>query len=92
VQVTVPLTLTLTVPDQFTADLLHPTAAEPSYPSPRDPSALATRADAAGLVLSGLVRAGAFFHVPMPSFATTSTLSCGAVQIGMQFLDSVIVS
>jgi hypothetical protein len=69
--VTVPLTLTLTVPDQFTADLLHTTAAEPSYPSPRDPSALATRADAAGLALSGLVRAGTFLHIPMPSLAAT---------------------
>jgi hypothetical protein len=71
VQVTVPLTLTLTVPDQFTADLLHASAAEPSYPSPRNPNALATRADAAGLALSGLVRAGVFLHIPMPSLAAT---------------------
>jgi hypothetical protein len=69
VQVTVPLTLTLTVPDQFTADILHTSAADPSYPSPRDPSALATKADAAGLALSGLVRAGAFHDIPMPSLA-----------------------
>jgi hypothetical protein len=71
VQVTVPLTLTLTVPDQLTADLLHTTAADPSYPSPSNPSALATRADAAGLALSGLVRTGTFLHIPMPSLAAT---------------------
>jgi hypothetical protein len=69
VQVTVPLILTLTVPDQFTADLFHTTAAQPSFPSPREPSALATRADAAGLALSGLARNGTFLHIPMSSFA-----------------------
>jgi hypothetical protein len=71
VQVTVPLTLTLTVPDQFTADFLHTSTAQPSYPSPRNSSALATRVDAAGLSLSGLARNGAFHHVAMSGFAAT---------------------
>jgi hypothetical protein len=71
VQVTVPLTLTLTVPDQFTSDLLHASAAQPSYPSPRDSNTLATRVDAAGLALSGLARNGTFHHVAMSGFAAT---------------------
>jgi hypothetical protein len=75
VQVTVPLTLTLTVPDQFTADLFHTSAAKPSYPSPLNPSAFATRADAAALALSGLARAGAFHDIPMPSLAANLKLS-----------------
>jgi hypothetical protein len=75
VQVTVPLTLTLTVPDQFTAALFHTSAAKPPYPSPLNPRAFATRADAAALALSGLARAGAFHDIPMPNLAANLKLS-----------------
>jgi hypothetical protein len=73
--VTTPLTLILTVPDQYTADLFHTSAAEPPYPSLLNSSALATRADAAALALSGLARAGALYHIPMPSLAANLQLS-----------------
>jgi hypothetical protein len=75
VQVTAPLFLTLTVPDQVTADLMHGTAAEPSFPSPRDPSALASRADAAALALTSLARTGAFHDIPIPTLAANLQLS-----------------
>jgi hypothetical protein len=75
VQVTTPLSLTVTVTDQVTADLMHTTAAQPSFPSPRDPSVLATRADAAALALTGLARAGAFHDIPMPTLAANLQLA-----------------
>jgi hypothetical protein len=75
VQVTVPLTLTLTVPDQITADLLHTSTAEPPFPSPHNSSALATRVDAAALALSDLARSGAFHDIPMKSLAVNLQLS-----------------
>jgi hypothetical protein len=75
VQVTVPLILTLTVPDQNTADIFHTSAANPPFRSPRDPSVLATRADEAALSLSALARAGAFRDIPMPSLAANLKLA-----------------
>jgi hypothetical protein len=74
-QVTVPLTLTLTVPDQITADIFHTSTAEPPYRSPRDPNALATRADAAGLALSRLARDRAFHDIPVPKLAANLQLT-----------------
>jgi hypothetical protein len=67
--------LTLTVPDQITADVMHTTAAEPPYPSPHDPSMRATRAEMAALSLSTLARSGAFLDLPMLSFAATLQLA-----------------
>jgi hypothetical protein len=67
--------LTLTVPDQFTADVMHTTAAEPPYPSPHDPNVRASRAEMAAMSLSALARSGAFLDIPMPSLAATLQLA-----------------
>jgi hypothetical protein len=67
--------LTLTVPDQFTADVMHTNAAEPPYPSPHDPSVRATRAEKAALALSSLARSGALLDIPMPSLAASLQLA-----------------
>jgi hypothetical protein len=67
--------LTLTVPDQFTADVLHTTAAEPPYPTPHDPNVRATRADMAAMSLSTLARSGAFLDIPMLTLAANLQLA-----------------
>jgi hypothetical protein len=67
--------LTLTVPDQFTADFFHTSTAEPPYPSPQDPGVLATRADMAALALSALARSGKLHDVPMLSLAANLQLA-----------------
>jgi hypothetical protein len=67
--------LTLTVPDQITADVMHTTAAEPPYPSPHDANVGATRAQKAALALSTLARAGAFLDIPMLSLASSLQLA-----------------
>jgi hypothetical protein len=74
VQVTVQLTLTLTVPDQIAADLFH-NSCQASYQSPHDPSSLTTKTDAAGLVMTGLARTGVFHDTPMPKLAASVDLA-----------------
>ena len=66
-QVDVPLTITLTVPDQATADTIHSSVAQPAFPSPGAPFLDATRADAAALALTSLIQADTFFNLGLPS-------------------------
>lgn len=69
-QVIVPLRLTVTVPDQRTADYLHTTAAHPPVLSP-DTSSFATRAQAAAMALTTKARARTFYDMHMPNFGTS---------------------
>ena len=69
------MVMTLTVPDQFTADLFHGTTATPPVPSPTDPNSLATRAEASARACSALVHAGSLLEIPLPALGAALQLS-----------------
>jgi hypothetical protein len=82
--------LTLTVPDQFTADVMHTTAVDPPYPSSHDPSMRATRAEMAAMSLSILARSGAFLDIPMRTLATNLQLAAQPYPVVMDANVSIV--
>lgn len=67
--------LTVTVPDQSTADLFHNSTSQPPVPSPTEPRGFATKAEAAALALSSLAHAGTLQDIPLASLGANLVLS-----------------
>lgn len=65
-----PLVLTVTVRDQVTADLFHDTAAYPPVLAPNDPSSFASKAQAAAIALTSLIRTDIFRGINMADLGT----------------------
>lgn len=74
-QTDVRLLLTVTVPDQVTADFFDSSAANPPVLSPTDPSQFATKSQAASISLISFANSGAFGNIPLQSFGAKLDLS-----------------
>ena len=70
-----PLVLTVTVPDQGTADLFHNTAAHPPTLAPNNPASFASKAQAAAMALTSLTRTDIFRGINMADLGTGLAVS-----------------